>query len=233
MTPVTKAAAGEDRKITEPARSAGLPQRFIGVRLRIASDQGGVVLKCLGQRRRDPARRYGVDPDALGGPSNGEALGELSDTAFAGAIGGGEARAPKLSIEATLTMLPPVEPSSGRQAEQTRMVPVRLTSTTWAKVSRSYSAPRRMIPAALSRISRRSSPPTRRWNCVAVGHIEVGGRGCRGWGRRLPQQGGQTGGGNVAARLSQRRRDGGANAAGAAGNQRVAARYVEHGVDPL
>jgi hypothetical protein len=38
---VTKAAAGEHRKITEPARSPGVPQRFIGVRLRIASDRAG------------------------------------------------------------------------------------------------------------------------------------------------------------------------------------------------
>ena len=80
---MTKAAAGEHRKITEPARSAGVPQRFIGVRLRIASDPGGVVLQRLCQRRCDPARRYGVYPDTLGRPSNGEALGELRYAAFA------------------------------------------------------------------------------------------------------------------------------------------------------
>jgi hypothetical protein len=47
------------------------------------------------------------------------------------------------------------------------MVPVRLMSTTWAKVSRSYSALRRMIPAALTRISRRSSPPANRLTAAA------------------------------------------------------------------
>ena len=38
---MTKAAAGEQRKITAPATSAGLPQRLSGVRLRIARDRAG------------------------------------------------------------------------------------------------------------------------------------------------------------------------------------------------
>ena len=71
-----------------PATSSGVPQRPIGVRARIGAALLGVLGRACGQRRRDPARRDGVDADALAGPGGGEALRQLGDAALRGAVGG-------------------------------------------------------------------------------------------------------------------------------------------------
>ena len=211
MTPVTKAAAGEHRKITGPAGPRACPSAPSACAPRIAS---------TGQASSWSAWVSGVaiQPGAMAltrmpsaAQAIGEALRELRNAAFAGAIGGREARAEEAQHRGDVNDAPPLSASSGRQAVQTRMVPVRLTSSTWAKVSRSYSALRRMIPAALTRISKTVQPTDQTVDRGGVGHIKLGGRAGRGW-RASPLGGGQTAA-VACSRLSQSRRDGGADAA--------------------
>ncbi len=232
MTPVTKAAAGEHRKITEPARSAGCaPALHRGA----AEDRfrpGGVVLERLGQRRRDPARRYGVDPDALGGPGDGEALGELRYAALAGAVGGGEARAEEAQhrghVDDAAAPFRQQRTAGGADAHGAGQVDVHHLGEGLQVV---FGTPPD-DPGGIDQNIKTVQPAGQTVDRGGVGHVKLGGRDGRGWDVGS-LGGGQAGGGDVAARFRQSRRDGGADAAGAAGNQRVAARYVEHGVDPF
>ena len=105
MAPVTKRAAGEERKIAAPATSSGVPQRPSGVRARIGPTRG-VVLQRLRHGRS-------IQPGAI-------ALTRMSSAAQAIAsdfvscampplLALYAARDPlpkKLSIEAMLTMQP-------------------------------------------------------------------------------------------------------------------------------
>src|SRR4051794_22002277 len=63
-------------------------------------------------------------------------------------------------MDAVLTIAPRLAASSGRAAAQTRIVPLRLTSTTCANASGPCSSARRMVPAQLTTMSSRASAPT-------------------------------------------------------------------------
>ena len=85
--PVTKRAASERRKSTTPATSSRLaPARHWRARddrgrARHVGDRG------RRQRRLDPARRDGVDADAVRRPGDGERLRELRDAALRRGVG--------------------------------------------------------------------------------------------------------------------------------------------------
>ena len=62
--------------------------------------------------------------------------------------------------------------SPARAAAQTRIVPLRLMSTTCSKASGSSSAPRRMMPAQLTTTSSSPRAPTQRGHRRRIAHVQ-------------------------------------------------------------
>ena len=159
--------------MTKRGRGAGEEQHRAGdvrgrapaAHRRARQDRPGarrVVLQRLRQRRRDPARRDGVDADAVGGVGDGQALGQLRDAALAGAVARHQAAAEEAEHRGGVDDAAARAPSGrARAALQTRIVPVRLMSTISAKATGSCSTPRRMTPAQLTTTSSSPSAATR------------------------------------------------------------------------
>ncbi len=88
-----KAAAGDARKSAAPATSPGSPQRPSGVRDADRFVAHRVVAQRRGQRRGDPAGRDRIDADAVRGVGDRQRLGQLGDAALARGIGRHQAAA--------------------------------------------------------------------------------------------------------------------------------------------
>src|SRR6185437_13588287 len=113
ITPVTNAAAGDSRNNAGPATSAGCPQRRMGVRSMMVRERDS--LSCNGC-----VNAVAIQPGAMalqrmrsGAQAIASDLVNCATPPLLALYAGAAPLPKKLSIEATLRMLPPFRASSG------------------------------------------------------------------------------------------------------------------------